>query len=76
MCLAIPAKIIELKEDNKAMVNVGGVHKEISLAIMPEKVDVGDFVIMHVGFALSKLDQEVARQTLADFEEMLAKEQV
>ncbi|APC96505.1 HypC/HybG/HupF family hydrogenase formation chaperone [Francisella frigiditurris] len=74
MCLAIPAKIIELKEDNKAMVNVGGVHKEISLAIMPDKVDIGDFVIMHVGFALSKLDQEVARQTLADFEEMLAKE--
>lgn len=74
MCLAIPAKIIEFKEDSKATVNIGGVHKEISLALMSEKVDIGDFVIIHVGFALNKLDQDIAQQTLADFEEMLAKE--
>jgi hydrogenase expression/formation protein HypC len=71
MCLAIPAQITELKEDNKAIVNVGGVFKEISLALLQDTVNIGDFVIMHVGFALSKLNQEVARQTLADYKEML-----
>jgi hydrogenase expression/formation protein HypC len=74
MCLAIPAQITELKENNAATVNVGGVYKEISLALLPEKVIVGDFVIMHVGFALSKLDKEVAKKTLADFQEMLKDE--
>ena len=71
MCLAIPAQIIEIKEDNNALVNVGGVHKQISLALIPEPVIIGDFVVMHVGFALSKLDKDVAKQTLVDFKEML-----
>ena len=71
MCLAIPAQITELKENNKATVNVGGVSKEISLSLLQDEVKIGDFIIMHVGFALSKLNQEVAKQTLADFKEML-----
>jgi hydrogenase expression/formation protein HypC len=72
MCLAIPAQIIDIKEDNQALVNVGGVHKTISLAIVADKVEIGDFVIMHVGFALSKLDKEQAIRTLQDYEEMLS----
>jgi hydrogenase expression/formation protein HypC len=71
MCLAIPAEIVEIKQDNQAVVNIGGVKKEVSLALLAESVEIGDFVIIHVGFALSKLDKEMAQQTLKDFEEML-----
>lgn len=66
MCLAIPARVAELLEGDKAVVDLGGVRKEISLALV-EGVSVGDYVIVHVGYALSRLDEDEARQTLALF---------
>ncbi|WP_100551320.1 HypC/HybG/HupF family hydrogenase formation chaperone [Caedibacter taeniospiralis] len=76
MCLAIPAQIIAFNEGKQALVNIGGVRKEISLALLKEDVNIDDYVIVHVGFALSKLDEAKARQTLADFATMLqAKEE-
>jgi len=66
MCLAIPACVEELIAGDSAIVNLGGVRKEISLALV-EDVAVGDYVIVHVGFALQKLDPEEAAQTLALF---------
>lgn len=69
MCLAIPARVIELLPDEMALVELSGVKKEISLA-MVEDVAVGDYVIVHVGFALSKLDPAEAEKTLALFAEM------
>ena len=69
MCLAIPAKIEAIGENETAVVDFGGVRKEISLALVDD-VAVGDYVIVHVGFALHKLDQEEARQTLALFAEI------
>lgn len=71
MCLAIPAQIVELLPNHRATVNVGGVHKEISLALLAQTVAVDDFVIIHVGFALNKLDEEDAQKTLRDFSTML-----
>ncbi|MFZ9035525.1 MAG: HypC/HybG/HupF family hydrogenase formation chaperone [Francisellaceae bacterium] len=71
MCLAIPAQIVEIKQDNRASVSIGGVIKEISLSLLDEAVVMGDFVIMHVGFALAKLDEVQAQKTLADFAKML-----
>ncbi len=71
MCLAIPAQIIALNGDDQALVNIGGVRKEISLALLKDQVDINDYVIVHVGFALSKLDELQAKQTLKDFAEML-----
>jgi hydrogenase expression/formation protein HypC len=71
MCLAIPAEVIELIEDDYAIVQVGGVKKEVSLALVDE-VQCGDFVIVHVGYALTKLDKEEAAKTLALFDEMLS----
>ncbi|MCB1955256.1 MAG: HypC/HybG/HupF family hydrogenase formation chaperone [Rhodocyclaceae bacterium] len=68
MCLAIPARIIELTGDDNARVDLGGVRKEISLALV-DGAQVGDYVIVHVGFALSKLDAEEAERTLALFAE-------
>ncbi|HLP80554.1 MAG TPA: HypC/HybG/HupF family hydrogenase formation chaperone [Nitrosomonas sp.] len=69
MCLAVPARIEQLIGDNHAIVNLGGIRKEVSLALV-ENVVVDDYVIVHVGFALQKLDQEEAEQTLALFAEI------
>jgi len=66
MCLAIPARILRLREDGLADVELEGVTKEISLELVPD-AGPGDYVIVHVGFALSKLDPEEAERTLALF---------
>ena len=71
MCLAMPARIIELRPDDMAVVELGGVSKEISLALV-EDVAVDDYVILHVGYALAKLDRDEAAKTLALFAEMAA----
>jgi hydrogenase expression/formation protein HypC len=69
MCLAIPARVVEVKDGDFATVDLGGVKKDISLALV-EDVGVGDYVIVHVGFALNKLNPEEAEKTLALFAEM------
>jgi len=69
MCLAIPARIEELTTPGYAIVNLGGVRKEISLALVDDAV-VGEYVIVHVGYALHKLDQDEAERTLELFAEM------
>ncbi|MCC7167177.1 MAG: HypC/HybG/HupF family hydrogenase formation chaperone [Rhodospirillales bacterium] len=71
MCLAMPAKVVELKADDQAIVDLGGVRKEISVALV-EGVALGDYVIVHVGYALSRLDPAEAEKTLALFAEMAA----
>lgn len=68
MCLAIPARIVEIDGD-QGVVDMGGVRKEISLALV-DGVALGDYVIVHVGYALNKLDPEEAAKTLALFAEM------
>jgi hydrogenase expression/formation protein HypC len=69
MCLAIPARVVQLTGDDQALVDVGGVQKEISLALV-EDVAEGDYVIILVGYALNRLDPEEAEKTLALFAEM------
>ena len=69
MCLAIPARVVEMPTEETAIVDLGGVRKEISLSLV-EDVSVGDYVIVHVGFALNKLNPEEAESTLALFAEM------
>ena len=69
MCLAIPGKVEEITTDGLiriGRVNFGGVVKKVCLDYVPE-VEVGDYTIVHVGFAISKIDEETAEQTLADF---------
>ena len=69
MCLAIPALVVERVEDDDAIIDSGGVTKRISLALVPEAA-VGDYVIVHAGYAISRLDAEEAAQTLALFAQM------
>ena len=66
MCLAVPVRVVELGAGDVAVVDLGGIRKEISLALV-EDVAVGDYVILHVGYALTKLDPEEAQRTLALF---------
>ncbi|MFP5206703.1 MAG: HypC/HybG/HupF family hydrogenase formation chaperone [Acidobacteriota bacterium] len=69
MCLAIPGKVEEIATDGGlriGKVNFGGVIKRVCLDYVPE-VEVGDYTLVHVGFALSKIDEATAEQTLADF---------
>ncbi|MCK1745182.1 HypC/HybG/HupF family hydrogenase formation chaperone [Bradyrhizobium sp. 139] len=63
MCLAIPAEVTKLLPDDMAVVSIDGVRKEISVALI-ENLAVGDYVIIHVGYALTKIDAEEAQRTL------------
>jgi len=71
MCLAIPVRVVELAGESTAIVDLDGIRKEISLALV-DGVQVGDYVILHVGYALSKLDPDEAERTLALFAEVAA----
>jgi hydrogenase expression/formation protein HypC len=68
MCLAIPARVVDLPLPGVALIDVGGVQKRISLALV-DGVQPGDYVIVHVGYALTRLDPEEAERTLATFAE-------
>jgi hydrogenase expression/formation protein HypC len=68
MCLAIPARVVALVAPESALVDIGGVQKEVSLALVDD-VAAGDYVIVHVGYALTKLDPGEAERTLRVFAE-------
>ena len=68
MCLAIPARVVALPEPETALIDLGGVRKRVSLALV-DGVAVGDYVIVHVGYALTRLDPAEAERTLAVFAE-------
>ena len=70
MCLAIPGKVISVEDlglSRVAKVQFGGITRTASLDFVPE-AGVGDYVLVHVGFALSKIDEEEARKTLEDLQ--------
>jgi hydrogenase expression/formation protein HypC len=66
MCLGIPSKIIKL-EGLHATVDVYGAQRNISLLVMDEPLTIGDYVIVHAGFAIQKLREDVAKETLGYF---------
>ena len=72
MCLAVPGQVVRLEESDDtrmAEVDFGGVRKEVCLEYLPE-VSPGDYVIVHVGFAIQRLDEQSALETLANFEKL------
>lgn len=75
MCLAVPGPIVSFSEapstERMGRVNFGGVLKEVSLAFTPE-AQVGDYVIVHAGFAIAQLDEAEARAALAEFAALAA----
>jgi hydrogenase expression/formation protein HypC len=73
MCVGVPMQVISIEGD-QAMTEVDGVKREASLMLLSDEVAVGDFVIVHAGFAISKLDEEDARETLALMREVFTPE--
>jgi hydrogenase expression/formation protein HypC len=72
MCLAVPGQVEKIFEDNgtrMGKVNFGGVIKDVCLAYLPE-IEVGDYTIVHVGFAISQIDEASALETLRTFEDL------
>lgn len=72
MCLAVPGRVESVYDESgttMAQVDFGGVRKKVCLAYLPE-TEVGEYVIVHVGFAIQRLDEESAKETLATFERL------
>lgn len=72
MCLAVPGRVVSLEQrDGTTMADVdfGGIQKEVCLEYIPD-VTVGEYVVVHVGFAIQRLDEKSANETLANFERM------
>ena len=68
MCVAIPVKVIEIK-DSRGLIEIGGLRKEIELYLTPD-VRVGDYVLLHAGFAIKKIDEDAANESLRLLEEI------
>lgn len=72
MCLAIPGQIVEIRDERgtrMAIIDFDGIRKDVCLAFLPD-IDVGDYAIVHVGFAISRVDEESAQETLRTFREL------
>ncbi|MEP6815294.1 MAG: HypC/HybG/HupF family hydrogenase formation chaperone [Marmoricola sp.] len=72
MCLAVPGRVLSVTEQDgttMAQVDFGGLRKEVCLAYIPD-VQVDEYVIVHVGFAIQRLDEQSAQETLANFERL------
>jgi hydrogenase expression/formation protein HypC len=70
MCLSVPARVVEVHDDHWATVEIGGTSKRVSIDLV-EDVKTGDYVLIHVGFAIQKVDEDDAHRTLELFDEML-----
>jgi hydrogenase expression/formation protein HypC len=73
MCLGYPFKILEITGPFTALAGSKGVKKEIYISLLPEEVKPGDWVLVHVGFAIAKVDEEQALQTINFWDEELEK---
>jgi len=73
MCLSIPSKVTHIDENNVATVDTMGVTRQVSLDLMPEPVEIGEYVLIHVGFAMGKIDEEEALKSLELYQEILEK---
>ena len=70
MCVAVPTKVVSV-EDDTAVVDVSGARRAVSLLLIEDKVNVGDYVLVHAGFAIRKVEEDFAKETLDLFNKML-----
>lgn len=71
MCIAFPGKILTIDEDNCAIIDINGTQREVCLDIVDESVTVGDYVICHAGYAIHRIDEQVALEDLALLKELI-----
>ena len=74
MCIGFPGKIISINQDNIALIDIGGTRREVSLDIVDEDVSLGDYVICHAGFAIHKVDEDLAKEKLDFLKELIDNE--
>ena len=74
MCIAFPGKIISIEDDRVAVIDISGTRREVYLDLIDEDVTVGDYVISHAGYALHKVDEETARESLSYLETIIESE--
>ena len=70
MCLAIPSKVVEIK-GAVATIDVYGVRRDISITLLPEEISIGDYVLVHAGFAIQKIDREAGDEAIKLINEVL-----
>ena len=75
MCLSIPSEILEIDEYNNALVQTLGVKRKVNLDLVPERCEVGDFVLIHVGVAMEKIDKEYAKESIKMYEDIASEMQ-
>ena len=73
MCLSIPSKVVKLEEDNNAVVDTMGVTRRVSLDMLDGETKLGDYLLIHVGFAIGRIDEDDAIASLAVHQEILEK---
>ncbi|MEW6068609.1 MAG: HypC/HybG/HupF family hydrogenase formation chaperone [Nitrospirota bacterium] len=73
MCLAIPSKITKI-DGSKAIIDVYGAQRDISLLLIEDEVNIGDYVLVHAGFAIQKIDTDTAKETLDLFKKFFGEE--
>jgi hydrogenase expression/formation protein HypC len=71
MCLSIPSKVVDIDEYNMATVDTMGIQRHVSLDLIADEINLGDYILIHVGFAMNKIDKEEALQSLEVYKEML-----
>jgi hydrogenase expression/formation protein HypC len=74
VCIALPGKILTIDKDNFAVIDISGTQREVSLDIVDEPVTVGDYVICHAGYAIQRIDEEVALEKLSFLRELIDNE--
>ncbi len=71
MCLSIPSRVVEIDENNYATVDTLGVKRKVTLDLIAEPVDIGDYVLIHVGFAMNKISKEEAEDSINAYNEIV-----
>jgi hydrogenase expression/formation protein HypC len=74
MCIAFPGKILSIDQNNFAVIDISGTRREVSLDIVDEEVAIGDYVICHAGFAIHRLDEATAEESLSLLKELIERE--
>lgn len=74
MCIGFPGRIIAIDACNNAVIDIGGTRREVSLALLDEPVEPGDYVVCHVGYAIGRVDEQAALDSLKLLEEIVASE--
>jgi hydrogenase expression/formation protein HypC len=75
MCLAIPADVVELRDNELALIDIGGARKQVSLTLV-DGVEVGDYVLVHAGFAIDKIDEQEAARTMELLQELAGLDEI